>query len=106
MESKKHYHKDKCGVIWEIYLEQIPKNKGSYRYWIGETLDKKIAVKGDSMKGVKEIIDGLNMEAKQKSPVEYLFSFIVRSCSFTDGIPDDWSAAYREALQMEKNLKK
>lgn len=94
MESKKHYHKDKCGIIWEI------------RYWIGETLDKKIAVKGDSMKGVKEIIDGLNMEAKQKSPVEYLFSFIVRSCSFTDGIPDDWSAAYREALQMEKNQKK
>jgi hypothetical protein len=43
--------------VWILTKESLPKKRGEYIYWLGETLDKTLITKSDTKKGLIESIE-------------------------------------------------
>lgn len=52
-----HTYQAPDGVYWYIHKESLPKKRGIYNYWVGETADQRHGLRGDSMRELREKID-------------------------------------------------
>lgn len=51
-EIKVHTFFDSTLTAWLIYKESLPKKRGEYTYWLGDSIDGKHTIKGESLKDV------------------------------------------------------
>ena len=57
MSQKVHLYRDPQGNDWHITKHSLPKKRGEWVFWIGESIDGKHSFREDSMKAVKRKID-------------------------------------------------
>jgi hypothetical protein len=63
MKMLKSIYQDGMGNLWEFERCSIPKNKGTYNYWIAECKGQNKCIKGDLKRDlIKTIKDGIKVQ--------------------------------------------